>query len=137
MKIIKWISPVLFLGLLTVSCLDDEQVDNIYYRMKQIDSIDIQAVNGVREVTEIKTYFTKSSSCEDFFDYDYRGFDMERRVALVTWEVEGENCAEISEADYSVLRFRPEKKGDYTFKFWSGNDSANQPVFIERTITIE
>lgn len=137
MKKIKWISAVLFLGLLTVSCLDDEQVDNIYYQMKPIDSIDIQAVNGVREITEIKTYYTKSGSCEDFFDYDYRGFDMERRVALITWKVEGDNCTEISEADYAVLRFRPEKAGDYTFKFWNGNDSTNQPVFIEKTITIE
>ncbi|MFA7615387.1 MAG: hypothetical protein WBF83_11645 [Moheibacter sp.] len=137
MKKIKWVSAVLFLGFLTVSCLDDERVDNINYQMKAIDSVDIQAVNGVREITEIKTYYTRLGSCEDFLDFDYSGFEMERRVALITWKVEGDSCTEAAEADYATLRFRPERPGNYTFKFWKGKDSLNQSVFIEKTITIE
>src|SRR5690554_2334087 len=123
-------------GIFMLSCLENERVDNIYYTMKPIDSVDIQAVNGLNEVTEIKTYYTRNSECEDFFNFDYKGFDMERTVAIVTWNIDDVNCAEISEATHAILRFTPLNRGEYTFKFWKGNNDENQPEYIEMTIII-
>lgn len=137
MKNFIWILGLMFLGILTTSCLDDERVDNIYYRMKPIDSVDIQAVNGVFEVTEIKTYFTRENNCEDFFDYDYRAFGPDRIVSLVTWSVESDSCTEINEPSNSILRFMPERPGEYNFRFWSGYDEDNRPTYIEKNILIE
>lgn len=133
----KWIALFLVLGFGLTSCLnDDNRPVNVYYQYRPIDSVEIGAINGVMEVTEIKTYFTASDSCEGFFDYDYSAMGPIRKVALITSKVEGQNCAAEPFADYSVLRFRPASRGEYTFLFWKANDEDGYPVYFEKKIYI-
>lgn len=138
MKKIKWILFVLTLcGIFVSSCLENERVDEVYYQLRPIDSIDIGAINNVNEVTEIKTYYTRTSSCEEFFDWDYFAWDFNRNVAIVTAKIENDSCTAVSEREYSTLLFRPIKSGEYNFKFWKGDDQDGNPVYIERKILIQ
>lgn len=133
----KWIAVFFVLSIGLTSCLnDDERTDNVFYRYSPIDSIGIDVVNGVMEVTEIKTYFTAPAECEQFFDYDYRAMGAERKVALITSRPENSICGESEEVSYSVLKFKPASRGEYTFLFWKGNDEDGFPVYLEKKILI-
>lgn len=133
-----------YLGLLSVallsialnSCLDDESTDNIFLSFKVIDSIQIEQVNPVKQITEIKTYFNRENTCEHIFDYDYSVFKNERTVRLVMSKTKNQSCDTINEAVYHTLKFRPEHNGKYTFHFWNGFDENNNPIYITEEIII-
>lgn len=136
MKNFKWIVALMLAGLFVTSCLDDEPTLNVDYVYAPIDSIMIGEIHPAREVTEIRTYFTRNSECEAFFDYDYQIVGNERTVSIIVSDLQNENCLDISEADSQTLQFRPESAGDYTFRFWAGNDENDEPIFIVQEITI-
>ncbi len=136
MKNIKWILALMITGLFVTSCLDDEPALNVDYEYAPIDSITIDEIRPAREVTEIRTYFTRNSECETFFDYDYQISGNERTVSIVISDLQVEDCLNISEASSHILQFRPETGGTYTFRFWAGNDANNEPIFIVQEIEI-
>lgn len=137
MKKIYWLGILMISSVFCFSCLNDERVDNVYYSVTPIDSVQIGAVNRVGELTEIKTFYTRRNSCEDFFDYDYFAFDTERRVTIVTVTVKNDQCEVVQEADAWVLKFIPQHSGEYHFKFWNGNDENNKPIYLEEIINIQ
>ena len=136
MKNLKWIIGLfLFAPFALHSCLDDESTQNVTYHYKGIDSVKIGEVNPARQITEITTYFTKVSSCEEFFDYEYQGLGNERTVTMVTYRVQT-SCTQGTSVDSTVLRFKPDLPGNYTFRFWNHNDESNNPVFITQEVLI-
>lgn len=136
MKKFKWIVGLFIFSTFALqSCLDDESTQNVTYHYKGIDSIKVGEINSARQITEITTYFTRINECEQFFDYEYQGLGNERTVSMVTFRVEG-TCSEAASVDSTVLRFKPEFPGNYTFRFWNHNDEDNNPVFITEEILI-
>jgi hypothetical protein len=136
MKNLKWIVGLFILSSFALqSCLDDENIQNVTYHYKGIDSIHVGQINSARQVTEITTYYTKISNCENFFDYEYRSLGNERTVTMVTFRLPND-CTTETELDSTILRFRPEVPGTYTFRFWNGNDENNNPIFINQEIII-
>jgi hypothetical protein len=136
MKNLKWIVGLFILSSFALqSCLDDENTQQVTYHYKGIDSIKIGEIRNAREVTEITTYFTRINACENFFDYEYRSLGNERTVTMVTYRVQ-ESCSDGAIADSTVLRFRPDIPGTYTFRFWTGNDENQNPIFITQEIQI-
>lgn len=136
MKNLKWIVGLFIISSFALqSCLDDESTQNVTYHYKGIDSISIGEINSARQVTEITTYFTRSNSCERFFDYEYQRLGNERTVTMVTYRM-GDVCTQEMVLDSAVLRFRPEVGGNYTFRFWNSNDEDNNPVFITTDVLI-
>lgn|SRR5690606_15125075 len=137
MKNLKKFLLIVGLPFLSISCLDDEPVhDNVTFHYKQIDSVHIEQINPIYQVTKIKTFFTKNNSCEHFADYDYGIFGNIRHVTMITAKFNDQACNEIAQVDSAYLNFRPEQRGNYIFKFWAGNDENNEPIFIEKEIYI-
>ncbi len=136
MKNLKWLVSLFLIGLITVSCLDDEPTMNITYQYRPIDSIQIDTILPSRQVTEIKTFFTTTNSCQEFFNYEYSILGNERTVAIITSELQDVNCAEVIENKSFTLKFKPESSGIYTFRFWNGVDENGQDSFIIREIEI-
>lgn len=136
MKNIKWIVGLfIFSSFALHSCLDDESTQNVTYHYKGIDSVRIGEVNSARQITEITTYFTRINGCERFFDFEYQGLGNERTVTMVTYRVDGA-CTQESAVDSTILRFKPELPGNYTFRFWNHNDENNNPVFVTEEVLI-
>jgi|SRR5690606_35194905 len=136
MKNLKWLVGLFLIGILAVSCLDDEPVVNVSYQYRPIDSIQIDSVYSVFQVTEIKTFYSTSNTCQEFFNYDYTALGNERTVAIIAAEVEEPNCTDITEIESFTLKFRPERPGTYSFRFWNGKDENGQDKFIIREIEI-
>ena len=136
MKSFNWIWVVMIGGIFFTSCLDDEPILQVDYAYAPTDSIQIGEIRPAREVTEIRTYFTRNSECETFFDYDYQISGNERTVSIVISDLQVDDCLEISQVEENTLQFKPETSGTYTFRFWAGNDANDEPIFIIREIEI-
>jgi len=136
MKNLKWFIGLFLIGLTVTSCLDDEPTLNVTYQYKAIDSVQVGEIHPARQVTEIKTFFTRTSSCENFFDYEYHILGNERSVSMVTSKYSDNSCEETSDPASYVLQFKPEASGIYTFRFWNGVDENGQDIFIIREIEI-
>ena len=136
MKSFKWLVVLMLAGFFSYSCLDDEPTVNVKYLFAPIDSVQIGEIKPARQVTEIRTFYTRNNECETFFDYDYTITGNERTVTMLISSLQANDCLEITEADFHTLQFRPEQSGLYTFRFWNGNDQDGQPIFIIRKIEI-
>jgi len=136
MKILNYFTGLIIISLTTISCLDEEPVADVTYGYKPTDSVQIVEINPSRQVTEIKTFYTKTSSCENFFDYEYQILGNERSVMIVMAKYEEPDCETANEADSFTLQFKPESNGLYTFRFWSGTDENGHDTFIVKEIEI-
>lgn len=136
MKNLKWLVGLFLIGIVMVSCLDDEPTMNITYQYKPVDSIEIDSIYPARQITEIKTYFTANSGCEEFFDYEYTILGNERTVSIITSELQDVACTQANESKSFILKFQPKSSGVYIFRFWSGIDANGQDTFIIREIEI-
>lgn len=133
---LKWLVSLFLIGIFAVSCLDDEPVMNVTYQYRPVDSIQIDSIYPARQVTEIRTFFTTTNGCQQFFDYDYSAIGNERTVSVITSQIQDTGCTEITEAKSFILKFNPENPGLYTFRFWNGKDENGQDTFIIREIQI-
>lgn len=134
----KLIGILGLLGMIisTISCLNDEPIEQVHYNYKAIDSIQIEEIRSIGEITEIKTFFTASKSCEKFFDFEYIISNQERIVSLIVSELKSENCEDSLVVKSEVLEFRPERRGKYLFKFWSGTNENNKATYITKELEI-
>lgn len=136
LKNLKWLVGLFMIGIFAVSCLDDEPVMNVTYQYRPVDSIQIDSIFPAGRVTEIKTFFTTTNGCQQFFDYEYTGLGNERTVSIITSEVQGSGCKNITEPESFILKFNPESAGIYTFRFWNGQDANGQDIFIIKEVRI-
>ena len=137
-KLINAMFIVVTAGLLFLSC-DDRHDENVIQSVDaiKIDSVKIaQDTMDVFTVQSIKTYSTYPDGCHGFYGYDYIREDMTRKVVSYAYKVNG-NCTQATHTDASIINFRPEQTGTYTFKFWNGKDSSNNNIWIEKTIVVE
>ena len=136
MKGLKLFLSAVVLSFGLNSCLDDEPTTPVNYSYKAIDSVVIEQVNPLREVTEIKTYFTRNSTCEAFFDYKYFASGFDRDVVLVTSTIQDPSCQDTSVVAVKTLKFLPEKPGTYLFRFWAGTDENGDAIYITKEVGI-
>ncbi|MFA5620095.1 MAG: hypothetical protein WDA08_07315 [Weeksellaceae bacterium] len=136
MKILFKLLMLISCGLVFTACLDEDNLSDVVYHYRAIDDVQIDSIYPVGQVTEIKTYFHKSNSCENFFDYEYYAFDNERKVYLITYRIEDTPCTQEASMDSAVLKFLPQRDGTYKFKFWSGTDENGDDMYLIREIII-
>ncbi|MFA7447388.1 MAG: hypothetical protein WCY77_03030 [Weeksellaceae bacterium] len=136
MKGLKLFLSAVVLSFGLSSCLDDEPTTPVNYNYKAIDSVVIDQVNPLREITEIKTYFTRNNTCEAFFDYKYFAAGFDRDVVLVTSTIQDPSCQDTSVAAMKTLKFLPERPGTYLFRFWAGTDENGDAIYITKEVGI-
>ncbi|SIP86615.1 hypothetical protein SAMN05880574_10188 [Chryseobacterium sp. RU37D] len=122
------------LGLLFISCDDNDD----YQTVESIDKIKIDSVRIVNDtmdvfsVQSIKTYSTYPSHCEGFYGYDYIHNDNSVRTVTAYKYITSGPCTQGSYTIASQINFSPQHVGNYTFKFWNGNNN-----WITKTIVVE
>ena len=73
----------------------------------------------------------------------FNGFfiDTEGKVSTIgikALKFDQANCMIDDESLYEVpLKWTPTEAGNYTFKFWTGDNSVGEPQYIEHVITVE
>lgn len=136
-NIFKLAAPlVLTLGLM--SCNDRFEGDEITgTELAKIDSVTIaQDTMDIYTIQTIKTYSDYSAKCEGFYGYDYvHKAALQRDVATYKFKTTAA-CGETVPRS-SQINFRPVETGVYTFRFWSGKDTAGTDTWLERTIVVQ
>ncbi|KMQ61430.1 hypothetical protein ACM46_15515 [Chryseobacterium angstadtii] len=124
---------VLLSGLVFVSCEDDD-----YQTIQSVGKIRIDSVKIMKDtmdvysIQSIKTYSTYPSQCQGFYGYDYiHDSSLERSVTAYRYTTEGP-CTQQSHVGASQINFSPRQTGNYTFRFWNGNNS-----WITKTIVVQ
>lgn len=136
-NIFKICIPVVLAFSLT-NCNDRLEGDKILStEALKIDSVKIaQDTMDVFSTQTIKTYSTYDAQCEGFYGYNYAHVaPLEREVATYKFNTSA-TCGD-SFARASQINFRPQESGVYTFRFWTGEDSTGEGVWLEKTIVVE
>ena len=125
---------VVFVGLSLVSCKDDDDYETIQSADKvKIDSVKIiNDTMSVYSIQSIRTYSTYASQCEGFYGYEYlHTGNFTRDVTAYQYHTNG-SCAQANHVSANQINFSPQQVGNYTFKFWTGNNT-----WITKTIVVE
>lgn len=122
-----------------ISCNDNDdypQIQEVF--ATKIDSVKIPMDTMTLGVTqEIKVYSTFTRGCEGIYSYDYNyTSDFLRTVANFAYKT-NEACADGTYVDGSRINFQPVKTGTYTFKFYTGKDTAGTNTYFEKNIVVE
>ena len=122
------------LGVFFTSCKDDDD----YQTIESVDKVKIDSVKIVSDtmsvfsVQSIRTFSTYASGCHGFYGYDYiHKSDFERDVTAYQYFTNG-ICTQASHQSANQINFSPQKKGNYTFRFWNGDNN-----WITKTIVVE
>ena len=130
------------LGLLSasiISCRENDdypQITEVF--ATKIDSVQIPMDTMTLGVTqEIKVYSTFTRGCEGIYSYDYNYTnDSVRTIANFAYKT-NEACADGTYVDGSRINFKPVKTGTYTFKFFTGKDTAGVNTYFEKKVVVE
>lgn len=134
------ILSIIFLSFASLtSCNDNDdypQVQEVF--ATKIDSVTIPMDTMTLGVTqEFKVYSTFTRGCEGIYSYDYNYTnDSVRAVANFAYKT-NEVCADGTYVDGSRINFKPVKTGTYTFRFWTGKDTAGANTYFEKNVVVE
>ena len=121
------------------SCRDNDdyqQITDVY--AAKIDSVQIPMDTMVLGVTqELKVFSTFTKACEGIYSYDYNYTnDSVRTIANFAYKT-NDACGDGTYVDGSRINFKPVKTGTYTFKFWTGKDTAGTNTYLEKKVVVE
>ena len=135
--LLKFLLPV-FIGFSLMSCNERIEGDEIVNTEPiKIDSVKIaQDTMDLYSIQTIKTYSRYSTQCEGFYGYDYQHTaPLERNVISYKFKTAA-SCGEVA-TRASQINFRPQQKGKYIFRFWTGKDAGGTDRWLERSIMVE
>ena len=138
MKNILKFSFSLFIIITLMNC-NDRNEENL---IQSVERVKIDCVKIAQESMDIfttqtiKTFSNYTSKCEGFYGYDYVHSDeLTRTVSAYKFKTDvacGEKVVRASQ-----INFRPQQKGNYTFKFWNGTNSAGENIWIIKMIKVK
>lgn len=139
MKTAAVILPVLMISSLAVSCNDNDdyqEITNIF--ATKIDSVQIvKNTMALGSSQEIKMFSTFTKGCEGIYSHDYQYTnDSVRTLANFAFKSNAA-CGDGTYVDGSRVNFAPTRKGTFTFKFFTGKDSAGENTFLVKKIVVE
>lgn len=121
----------------SVSCNEREDENLIQEVTRvEIDSITVQTdTMSLGTKLSFKTYSNYVSKCEGFYGYDYvYTNDFTRTVTSYKFKT-SVACGEPT-TRFSLINFRPQKAGNYLFRFFKRKNDAGQTEWIEKRITV-
>lgn len=136
---LKIIFSLLIMSILGVSCMNDDDNNTYIQSLKgiAIDSVKIpQDTMSVYSIQTIKTYSTYASHCEGLYDYDYKIDGDLRTVTAIAYVTNG-ICTAQTYVGNDSFNFKPLHIGTYTFKFWNGEDSEGNDLYITKNVVVE
>lgn len=103
----------------------------------KIDSVKIvQDTMDLLSIQTILTYSSFNGNCEGFYGYDYKYEDDFTRKVISYKFTTGASCGEVM-VRTSQINFRPQRLGEYNFKFFGGLTSEGKNIWLEKKIFVK
>jgi len=134
-----------FVTLLSLnSCSVDDDTANTTYELAKITGNDLPENFVFGETYSIDVNYVLPSSCNSFAGIDARreGSSPEQRrriyVGVLSLSNNNPNCDNSAPANESSSNFpiSIDERDDYTFYFWTGIDSNDQPIYSEVVVPV-
>lgn len=125
-------------AMVLASCSTDNGV-NYHFKALQVKSVEMPEVFEYGKVYKIKVNYLRPDNCTFFegFDVVKEGLTTRKVVAIGTViEDTDSNCAEKEDEISASFNFEVVYTEPYLFKFWTGNDENNDPVYLEFTVPV-
>ena len=119
------------------SCsLDDEPRSE--EAMLPVLSVEMPDTYVADNISTIMVSYKRPTDCHIFNGFLYNVDGNITTIGIKTVVFNQDNCTDDSANTYEVpMNFTPTEAGEYTFKFWTGNDAQGLPLFIEHTIVVQ
>ncbi|RED48891.1 hypothetical protein [Seonamhaeicola aphaedonensis] len=120
----------LTLLLFTACSVNDDDV-NYSFEILPVESVDIPSEFVLGEVYPITISYFRPSTCYAFNDFYYQKELNERTVAPVNYVFDRNDCKNLNdELVEATFNFIVTSNGSYLFKFWQGEDSNGESIFL-------
>lgn len=141
MKRLSMFALVGILGLSTFSCLNNDDSGYVNYGLLPATSINVHpdSIRPKGEVTNIHVTYTKSNSCEAFVQFSKvaEGTKFKHYIGVYGSYTSGSSCVQETSSETKTLKFTPDQAGEYTLKFWTGNNQNNTPIYDSIVLDIK
>lgn len=128
---------ILGLGIMFVQSCNNDAYELKSYEARKIDSVKIDNdTMVVFNIQPIKVFSTYNKECEGFYGMDYIPKDSTRTVVNYAYK-NNQTCQSGTYRSFNLIRFEPQKKGTYYFKFWQGKDASGNDNWLEKQIVVE
>ena len=140
-KLFTYFLLMLFVSLTTISCLSDDSDEPYYtYGFVPATAIDINldSIQPVSQVTNVKVTFNLAGSCQDFIEFR-RILPVENndtKIGVFASQKNNAQCTNEIIPTVKTLKFIPTAAGEQTIRFWAGKDPGGADIYISKTITI-
>ncbi|UWX65949.1 hypothetical protein NZD85_08540 [Empedobacter stercoris] len=133
MKKLSMFALVSALGLSTFSCLDDDGDFTNYGFLPTTDIyVHKDSIMPVGEKTNIHVTYQKANSCQNFIQFSSLSGDtkFKHHIGVYASQASGSSCVQELTSETKTLNFTPKEAGQYTLKFWTGNNiESNKPIY--------
>jgi hypothetical protein len=129
---------LLLISIVFFSCeKDDTAAAKEFYL--PVDHVSVPDTVSVGQTTTITVTYHKPSSCYIFNGYTTENQNYTRTICVRAIVFNESDCLPTDAGSFynAPLTFTPAHAGNYTFKFWAGNDAYQQPIYIEHDIVVE
>lgn len=135
----KKIFFLLLIAISVTSCSVDDDVNDFYYEILPVESVEISEEFVLGQTYEITVTYLRPTTCHVFNNFYYDSELNQRTVAVVTSVYQNNDCLVlIDEEVEATFNFMVNSNGTYVFKFWQGEDeNGNDLYYIVEVPVVE
>lgn len=135
----KKIFFLLLIAISVTSCSVDDDVNDFYYEILPVESVEIPEEFVLGQTYEITVTYLRPTTCHVFNNFYYDSELNQRTVAVVTSVYQNNDCLVlIDEEVEAMFNFMVNSNGTYVFKFWQGEDeNGNDLYYIVEVPVVE
>lgn len=136
MRLVKGL-PIFLIFILLTGCDVGDDGMSYHFVTLQIVDVDVPEAFELNETYEIGVTYLRPNGCTTFegFDVTSEGTTV-RRVVAVGAEFPEENCSAPGGEAQTSFRFTCLYYDTYLFRFYTGNNEAGSPEFIEVEVPV-
>ena len=124
------------LGLIT-SCSLDDDAEQYSFEAVGVDNATLPDTLIYGQRYQFPISYTPPTSCYQFYGFDFQRQDSTRYVTVINRVVENDTCQENTTQVEQDLDFEVLYRYKYVFKFYQGNDTNDEPIYLTKTIPVK
>ncbi|MBS7333129.1 hypothetical protein [Faecalibacter bovis] len=140
-KFFSYLFLLVFIGVTTVSCLDDDSNEPFYtYGFIPATAIDVNldSIQPVSQPTNVKISFNLAGSCQEFLEFRriLPADANDTKIGVFGSQKNNSACTNDIITTVKTLKFTPTTAGEQTIRVWAGKDPGGADIYISKTITV-
>jgi len=129
---------IYLIAILAYSCsLPDENVIASTLLPIPIESVNMPQIFQLGETYEITLNYILPTNCHHLDDIYHQKEGSVRTIAIISEVFPGSNCQTESEVLETSFNFTVSSTSDYLFKFWQGEDTNGNDIYLTMEIPVE